>query len=331
MAVATAALLPSIAGKAALDTCLEALADGRAGTLALVLEVEGHGYSAAGTWVHIDAQGGRCGWISPGCLEGSIESAAARCLADAHAALLRLDNRDLSDVFGGGAGCRGRQTLLLLPLQPLQGIQQVLAEFRRGRAALELSAAIDAQTGCRLRLCIGAIDSRWTLPIHVDDAAMLPSAWQLRLAPLPRVLVCGGGPESSLLLPLLAAAGWRIDLVESRPAWTPLAALVEAHLPELPQGAAGAVYNAVLVMAHHFDYDRSALLALASWPRLPWIGLLGPRQRRADLLATLPPAARALLDGRLESPAGLDLGGRGPAAIALSLAAKLQQLASAGA
>jgi xanthine dehydrogenase accessory factor len=329
MAAAPSAALPSAAGKAALDACLKALDGGSTGTLAVVLEVEGHGYSAPGTLVHVDAHGRRCGWISPGCLEASIESAAADCLAEGEAALLRLDNRDLSDVFSGGAGCRGRLTILLLPLPRLPGIQPLLAAFRSAHAPLQLSVQIGADADCRLQLRVADLDARWTLPIRVDDQSERPCVWQLRLAPLPRVLICGGGPESSLLLPLLAAAGWRIDLVESRPAWSPLAALAEAHLPALPQAEAGTVYDAVLVMAHHFDYDRSALLALASWPRLPWVGLLGPRQRRSDLLATLPAAARAQLDGRLESPAGLDLGGRGPAAIALSLAARLQQLATA--
>lgn len=322
------ARLPSGAGKAALDASLAALAASAGGTLAVVLAVEGHGYSSAGTFVHVAAEGRRTGWISPGCLEGSLESAAARCQAGGHAELLLLDNRDLGDVFTGGAGCRGRQTVLLLPLPALAGFGDVLAAFRHGSDALTLVVARGDAATCAVQVRVGPVEAAWSLPLRIEDAATLPTAWQLQLAPLPRLLACGGGPESSLLLPLLAAAGWRIDLFESRPAWAPLATLAESHLPQLPAGVAGTVYDAVLVMAHHFDYDRAALLALAGWPRLPWVGLLGPKQRRTDLLATLPTESRLKLAGRIESPAGLELGGRGPAAIALSLAAKLQQLAT---
>lgn len=317
--------LSALAGKAALDAAVAALAQGDGGVLGLVLALEGHGYAMAGTLLHVAADGRRTGWFSPGCSEAQIEAAAAGCRASGRGVLLQLDNRDVSDVFGGGAGCRGRQTAVLLPLQGLPGIDSLLAGYRSGAAPLELSVSAAGH------LCIacGAMRAAWRLVLDQPGSAFAAdaAAWRLRLAPLPRVLVCGAGPESPLLLRLLDELGWRIDLFESRPAWQALATPVEARLSALPRGEAGSCYRAALVMAHHFDYDREALLALAGWPRLPWVGLLGPRQRRQDLMATLPPAARVALDGRLESPAGIELGGRGPAAIALSLAARLQQLA----
>lgn len=322
-----AAALPAGASKAALDAALAA-GTGTGGSLAIVLAVEGHGYAAAGTFVHVDAAGRRVGWISPGCLEAELETAAVRGQGDGQGELLVLDNRDLGDVFTGGAGCRGRQTVLLLPLAALPGLARLLIDFRHGSDPLALDLDRDDAAYARLRLRVGGRHGDWTLPLRVAADAALPHGWRLCLAPLPRVLVCGGGPESPLLLRMLGESGWRIDLIESRAAWKHLAALAEVHLPRLPEGPAGMAYDAALVMAHHFDLDRSALLALASWPQLPWVGLLGPQQRRADLLATLPADARTRLEGRLESPAGLDLGGRGPAAIALSLAAKLQQLAT---
>jgi xanthine dehydrogenase accessory factor len=69
--------------------------------------------------------------------------------------------------------------------------------------------------------------------------------------------------------------------------------------------------------------DREALDALAG-SELPFIGLLGPARRREDLFRVLPPAAREALLPRLRSPVGLKLGGQGPEAIALSVAAQLQ-------
>jgi xanthine/CO dehydrogenase XdhC/CoxF family maturation factor len=58
---------------------------------------------------------------------------------------------------------------------------------------------------------------------------------------------------------------------------------------------------------------------------IPYVGLLGPVDRRRRLLADLG-AAGARLAGRVHGPAGLDIGGRGPASIALSIVAEIHQL-----
>jgi xanthine dehydrogenase accessory factor len=56
-----------------------------------------------------------------------------------------------------------------------------------------------------------------------------------------------------------------------------------------------------------------------------YVGLLGPIARRDALLAELGAAAERLRP-RLHAPVGLDLGGSGPEAIALAIAAELQQV-----
>lgn len=313
---------PGTPSKAALDACLEDLGRPQPGALALVLDVAGHAYAKAGTLVHFSAAGRRFGWVSPGCLEADVLAAADAARADGRARLLDLDNRDLSDVFSGsGAGCRGRQRVLVLPLAALPGLQPILASYREHGDPLRLSYAMPG------RLCVrtGALQAQWSVPVDAASATAETdrAVWALRLAPLPRALICGAGPESEILLPLLDQLGWRVDLVEPRPDWAACAAQVECLLPAAP--TQGGRYDAVLVMAHHFGHDREALAMLAGWPQLPgYIGLLGSQSRRDDLLATLPGTVRERLAGRLESPAGLPLGGRGAAAIALSLAARLQ-------
>ena len=58
---------------------------------------------------------------------------------------------------------------------------------------------------------------------------------------------------------------------------------------------------------------------------IAYVGLLGPVGRRERLISELGDEADKLA-GRLHGPAGLDIGGRGPAAIALSIAAQLQKV-----
>lgn len=325
MATESAATLQYVSGapsKAALDACIEDLGQPQPGVLALVLGVAGHAYAKAGTLVHFSVAGRRCGWVSAGCLERDVRVAADATRLDGRVRLLDLDNRDLSDVFSGsGAGCRGRQQVLVLPLPALPALRPILSDYRELGHALRFSYAVSG------RLCAraGTLRAEWSLPVDEATAAAEPgdAAWDLQVAPLPRALICGAGPESERLLPLLDQLGWRVDLVEPRPDWAACGTLVERLLPATP--TEGGCYDAVLVMAHHFGYDREALATLAGWPQLPgYIGLLGPERRREDVLATLPGSVRERLGGRLESPAGLPLGGNGAAAIALSLAARLQ-------
>ncbi len=134
-----------------------------------------------------------------------------------------------------------------------------------------------------------------------------------------------GWPESATLLPWLRELGWITTLVEKRPRWRGQGALADHHVEATPSQAlaAGLAADAVLAMHHHFELDRETLDALVTHP-VPFIGLLGPRRRQQDLFQLLSPAQRDALLPRLRSPVGLPLGGEGPQAIALSIAAQLQ-------
>ena len=85
--------------------------------------------------------------------------------------------------------------------------------------------------------------------------------------------------------------------------------------------------DAALVMTHNFLKDAELLEALLP-TNIPYVGVLGPKKRGADLVAHLSPEARAHA-GRLRSPMGLDLGGETPEEIALSILAEVQTVLNA--
>ncbi len=80
-------------------------------------------------------------------------------------------------------------------------------------------------------------------------------------------------------------------------------------------------YDAAVIMSHHLPSDLAYLRAL-SGSNIAYVGLLGPAIRRERLLADLG-ADAARLSGRLRSPIGLNIGGRAPEAIALSIVAEI--------
>ena len=77
----------------------------------------------------------------------------------------------------------------------------------------------------------------------------------------------------------------------------------------------------MLVKSHNYGRDFAALQRLLSL-NLRYLGLLGPRQRRDQLLHALMEAGVAI-DSELFSPAGLDLGAETPEEIALAIVAEI--------
>ena len=150
-----------------------------------------------------------------------------------------------------------------------------------------------------------------------------------RLLPSPSLLILGAGLDSEPLVRMASELGWRCTAFDHRPAY------VEARrYPETTRvlcGDAAALAAKVdldscdmaVVMSHHLASDRAYLEQLAT-SSIAYVGLLGPvgrRDRLAGELGDLSPR----LQGRLHGPAGMRLGGRGPAAIALEIVAEMQQ------
>ena len=290
--------------------------------MALVVATTGSTYVKAGTVIALHASGRRTGWLSGGCLEATLEADARAAALDRRAALIAYDTRDEADRWTGN-GCRGLVHVLLLPLALLDGVEALFDDWLAGAGALAWQASPD--TGVRAR--IGTREGHWR--IEGDAIAAGSNAWAVAIAPAPRLLVFGAGPESDLLLPALRQLGWQVDLVERRPRWLDRAARADQHHRATPETTAAHLdlsrFHAALVMNHDFELDRDALAQLAA-SSLPWIGLLGPRARRDELLHLLGGDARDALLPRLHGPVGLKLGGTGPEVIAIAILAQLQQL-----
>lgn len=122
----------------------------------------------------------------------------------------------------------------------------------------------------------------------------------------PRALaVFGGGPDVDPLVRMAEHLGWTV---------TRFAAAARAFDCE--------AFDAAVVMTHNFLHDAE-LLDLLLPSAIPYVGVLGPKRRGAELVASLSDVARAHAE-RLRNPIGLDLGGDTPEEIALSIVAEIQ-------
>lgn len=310
--------------RAVLEASISAIQSDVPAVLALVVETEGSTYVGVGAMALFGAATGQVGWLSGGCLEPEIERRAGESAEKPAIGWIEIDTRDDEDLLSGSAlGCRGRLRIALLPLRALPGLEVVAGAWLQGGNGLmidlDVSGVVIAKTGDEART--------WRLsspPPEWPNAQA--ETWSVRLAPPPTVIVFGAGPETPMLLPLLRGMGWMTTLAERRSRWLVHGTAADRLIDAMPATAlqrAAHVFDAALVMHHNFELDREALSALSAGI-IPFVGLLGPVRRREDLFRLLSPAERDALSPRLRSPIGLKLGGQGPEAIALSIAAQLQ-------
>ena len=302
---------------------LEASLASAGATLAVVVETEGSTYVRPGAMALFGDEPAQVGWLSGGCLEPEIARRANTAATHRRIEWMEIDTRDDEALFSGSAvGCRGRLRVALLPLATLEGWSTVVRAWLSRHGPLEL--AIDPEG--RIAVHVGTHRLHAIVPTSAlpwsEDAHPL----RVSIAPPPVVAIFGSGPETTVLVPLLRATGWLTTTIETRSRWLSTARAADRVIEDTPARAAATIgtgIDAALVMHHHFELDREALDALATQP-VPFIGLLGPRRRRDDLFSVLPAPRVERLAMRLHSPVGLDLGGHGAEAIALSIAAGLQ-------
>lgn len=126
------------------------------------------------------------------------------------------------------------------------------------------------------------------------------------LEPPLRLVVVGSGPETAAFAGLSKMLGWEFIALET----------VQALVPDR--------WTAVVIATHNFGRDCAALRYLLGLD-LRYVGLIGPRRRREELLidvidSGVEPTAQ------LFAPAGLDLAAEGPAEIALSVVSEIQKV-----
>lgn len=326
--------LPPLGGLRALVEEVEALAAARRDSvLCVVVATSGSTYRKPGALILLDAAGIRVGALSGGCLESELEARARDVLANGVAQHARFDTSGDEDrVFGSGTGCGGSTEVLLLPLPPAASpLRRALRAADAQDVELTLTLVIHGERlGSGLAIA-GDEQHRFDPDgAAVEDEPATADTLTVRIAPAPRVLLLGAGPETQPLLAMTRRLGWRVELAEHRERWLRFAVAggADAEHRDGPGEFAAVVtrarFDAALVMNHNLDLDARCLRELALGD-VPYVGLLGPASRRDELLQEIGAEASTRLQARLHAPVGLPLGGEGAETIALAIVAELQQ------
>ncbi|MCP4603165.1 MAG: hypothetical protein GY847_22065 [Proteobacteria bacterium] len=142
-----------------------------------------------------------------------------------------------------------------------------------------------------------------------------------------RLWIFGGGHVAKALVPIAASVGFAVTVVDNRPEFADAnrfpdaGKVVCAKYAETAQTVPTGSF--VVIMTHGHSHDETVLTeAAALEPSLPYIGMIGSTEKVPAILKNLKRSG--IEPGpNIYSPIGLELGGRSPQEIALSIASEL--------
>jgi xanthine dehydrogenase accessory factor len=332
-------------------------AAGKPLVLASVFETAGSTYSKAGAQMLITDDGKFQGMLSGGCLEGDLAERARVVLETGHPQSVSYDlGSNDEELWGLGVGCDGLMKIFLQPLTPEAGyepfttmkrafsgeseqvaatvIDSTIDELPAGATVVTINGElafsdVDSAFEQQISAVIGTtLQARESASHEITTSAGNATMLFSLLQPAQRILVLGAGLDAEPVVRFAQELGWRVTIQDHRPAYIESGNFPDAELHCVAVNEISAEveldrYAAVIVMSHHLASDRQYLSQLAV-SQVPYIGLLGPIDRRRRLLDDLGKESVSL-EGRLHGPAGIDIGGRGPASIALSIVAGIHQ------
>ena len=330
-----------------LDTSLESLLEyvtrgDHAGVLATVVATAGSTYRKPGARMLILADGRYCGLLSGGCLESDLTIHAQEVLESGVARAVEYDMRGPDDIlFGIGAGCEGAMRVLLEPVGPGTPAAAALASagrtLRTGRAStlIAVHESMHLALGTRDAALMAASSAALAKAADTVLAAAASRAVAVAearafvqfLAPAPHILLCGAGPDAQPVVAVAQDLGWRVSVVDHRPAYAlagrfPGADVYRADARDLRTTLRLHDCHAAVVMSHHLTSDTAYLRELAEAGVPDYVGLLGPQARRRRIAEELGETADSLVE-RLRGPVGINIGAVTPEGIALSIVAEI--------
>lgn len=143
------------------------------------------------------------------------------------------------------------------------------------------------------------------------------------------LLLFGGGFDAIPVIQLAKNLGWRVSVIDHRPALANSERLfhaddiIVARAEDLDVKLFDDPNSVAVLMTHNYERDREILRRLLN-SKVKYIGALGPKIRTQKMLSEI---GGSLPEGqlkRLYSPVGLDVGAETPDEIALAIVAEIK-------
>jgi len=300
-----------------LKTSRDWVAQGRGVTLATVVRTWGSAPRPIGAMTAIRDDGAVLGSVSGGCVEDDlIDKVRAGAIAPAGRPELVVYGVTREQAERFGLPCGGTLELVAERLGPHSGLQEVVAAIERHEVVTR-----------RLELATGEVSV--AAGRAGDDLVFDGRELRSVFGPRWRLLVIGAGQLSRYIAQFAQALDYHVTICDPREeyadGWEVPGAALTREMPDDVVRAMGMdEHTAVVAATHDPKLDDMALLeALRS--RAFYVGAIGSRlnnrKRRERLLEHFDLSEQEL--DRLHGPVGLQIGGKTPPEIALSILAEM--------
>ncbi len=162
-----------------------------------------------------------------------------------------------------------------------------------------------ARESCEIRT---TFENGETFGTHIAGSFVEPGAFVQTIEAPVRLIVVGAGPDAFALRTQAALLGWEVIVIEGI---TQLSGTLDGR-------------TAVVIATHNFGRDCAALRFFLP-QGLRYVGLIGPRRRRDEILLDVIDSG-AEFRSQLFAPAGLHLAADSPEEIALAIVAEIQSV-----
>jgi xanthine/CO dehydrogenase XdhC/CoxF family maturation factor len=231
--------------------------------------------------------GTTAGSLSGGCLEEEVARRAFEVLRTGVPSLMSFDTRLRF-------GCNG--TI------------EIFIERARENFLARIAAHVGERRGCRTATIFEGSEDELGSRVLFPGERAPARAFVQDVKPPIQLVIFGDGPDSTPLRSFAEILGWLV---------------VEAdQASDLP--ARADERTAAVIKSHNYGRDFAALQHLLQL-NLRYVGLLGPRKRRDQLVNALLDAG-VPIDVELFAPAGFDLGAETPEEIALAIVSEIQSV-----
>ncbi len=300
---------------------------GRGVAVATVVQTWGSAPRAVGSQLVIDADGAMEGSVSGGCVEGAVITEALEALEDGKPRVLEFGVSD-DEAFAVGLACGGEIKVLVEPVGsalPVEVLERLVDA--RGRAE-PVAYVTDLEAGGPRLAAQSAYPDRFRLDrsgVEEDGKTFVA----IHNPPL-RMIIVGAVHIAQHLVTMARACGYAPTLIDPRGAFGSEARFPgEVIMDDWPDEAMAILKpdarTAVVTLTHDPKLDDPAIIA-ALGSDVFYLGCLGSTRTHAKRVARLEEAGfSAEQVGRIHAPVGLDLGGRQPAEIAVSIIAEVTQ------
>ncbi len=337
---------------------------GQRSAIVTVVKTMGSVYRRPGARMLLTEAGQMVGAISGGCLESDVFERTKPLLLQASQPItVQYDTTASHDlVWGLGMGCNGSVQVLLESLHTDAARSQLalIADCFQQKEPVAIATIfhiegrIEAQIGDRLCLkadgtVVNHLANHQLTTALLQDIDRVLAAGKTRVVsyklddgfvevllevmqPPTPLLIFGAGYDAIPLMQLAKQLGWHVTIIDHRAPYAtrdrfPQAdEVIRCHPNELENHLMLNGRTIAVVMTHHYLHDQALLRSLLPSP-LPYVGVLGPKQRTQQLLEDLRLEGFAPTNAqrqRLYHPVGLDLGAETPEEIALAIVAEIQ-------